>query len=133
MEGAFNRLQSIVPAKTLVVHTKYWSAAIGDDAGGYAGSLQGGITMASTRFCLGDDFTAADYQAVGRSPANPAGAEFSTAIEERLGPLVRCIPALVLDPAAPTTIGLGDSFVGGFIAALTSPEFSRGSDSVLYR
>lgn len=131
MEGALIRLRSVIPARTLVVHTKYWSAAIGQDAGGYAGSLQGGITMASTRFCRGDDFTAADYRAVGRFPANPAGVAFSAAIEQRLGPLVRCVPALALNPALPTTIGLGDSFVGGFIAALATTEFSRGGDAVL--
>jgi ADP-dependent phosphofructokinase/glucokinase len=120
MESALIELQSAVPAKTLVLHTKYWSAAIGQDASGYAGPLQGGITMASTRFCLGDNFTEADYHAVGRSPANPPGLKFSSAIEQRLGPLVRCIPALALSPAVPTTIGLGDSFIGGFIAALAN-------------
>jgi sugar/nucleoside kinase (ribokinase family) len=120
MENALVRLHSVVPAKTLVVHTKYWSAAIGQDASGYTRSLQGGITMASTRFCLGDNFTEADYRAVGRSPLNPAGLKFSSAIEQRLGPLVRCLPALALSPAIPTTIGLGDSFIGGFIAALAT-------------
>ncbi|MDQ0848916.1 ADP-dependent phosphofructokinase/glucokinase [Arthrobacter sp. B3I9] len=132
MEGALLQLRSVVPAKTLVVHTKYWSTAIGHDAGGYAGSLRGGITMASTRFCLGDDFTGADYLAVGQLPANLAGAEFSVAVEERLGSLVRCIPALALHPDVPTTIGLGDSFVGGFIAALASPTLSHDGDAVLY-
>jgi sugar/nucleoside kinase (ribokinase family) len=31
---------------------------------------------------------------------------------------VRCIPGFRLDVAEPTTVGLGDSFVGGFLAAL---------------
>ncbi|MFF2244968.1 ADP-dependent glucokinase/phosphofructokinase [Arthrobacter sp. NPDC058130] len=130
MEWALIRLRAVVPARTLVVHTKYWSAAIGQDAAGFAASLQGGITMASTRFCHGDDFTAADYQAVAQMPANRAGAEFSVAIEERLGHLVRCLPALALSPAVPTTIGLGDSFVGGFIAALGSTEFTSDATNV---
>jgi ADP-dependent phosphofructokinase/glucokinase len=122
MERAFSQLRAVVPTRALVVHTKYWSVAIGQEAAGYGGSLAGGITMASTRFCHGDDFTAGDYQAVGQLPANPAGAEFSRAIESRLGREFRCIPALALDPPVPTTIGLGDSFVGGFIAALASAD-----------
>jgi ADP-dependent phosphofructokinase/glucokinase len=31
---------------------------------------------------------------------------------------VCAVPALVLRTATPTTIGLGDTFVGGFVAAL---------------
>jgi len=43
---------------------------------------------------------------------------FAARINERLGDAVRCIPSRLLDVAAPTTIGLGDTFVGGFLAAL---------------
>lgn len=130
MECALTQLRAVVPARALIVHTKYWSAALGQEAASFTASLRGGITMASTRFCHGDDFTAADYHAVARMPTHPAGAEFSTAIEERLAPLVRCLPALALTPAVPTTIGLGDSFVGGFIAALGTVPSSSGARSV---
>ena len=120
MEKALVQLGEVVPARTLVVHTKYWSLAMGRDAVAYERGLQGGITMASTRFCHGDGFTVQDHEAVGRLPVNPAGARFSAEIEARLGPAVRCLPAFALDSTAPTTIGLGDSFVGGFIAALAA-------------
>ncbi|WP_427016442.1 hypothetical protein ACQCSX_17150 [Pseudarthrobacter sp. P1] len=88
------------------------------DAVAYERGLQGGITMASTRFRHGDGFTVQDHEAVGLLPVNPAGARFGADIEARLGPAVRCLPAFALDSAAPATIGVGDSFVGGFIAAL---------------
>ncbi|HAM25881.1 MAG TPA: hypothetical protein DCP11_04040, partial [Microbacteriaceae bacterium] len=44
----------------------------------------------------------------------------------RMGSAVRCLPAFVLTVEHPTTIGLGDTFVGGFIAALAQRQH-RGS------
>jgi ADP-dependent phosphofructokinase/glucokinase len=35
---------------------------------------------------------------------------------------VVCVPAHDIATADPTTIGLGDTFVGGFVAALTAPS-----------
>lgn len=129
MAAALIELLAVVPARTVVVHTKYWSVVIGRDAPRYAASLQGGITMASTRFCHGDDFTGKEYASVGQLPPSPAGAAFSRALERRLGPIARCLPALALDPKVPTTIGLGDSFVGGFIAAMAAEPSSGAANS----
>jgi ADP-dependent phosphofructokinase/glucokinase len=53
-----------------------------------------------------------------QGPRHPGGSVFAAGIPERLGDAVRCIPSRLLDVAAPTTIGLGDTFVGGFLAAL---------------
>ena len=74
--------------------------------------------MASTRFCHGDNFTPADYEAVGQGPVNALGAQLAEDLHQRLGADVECLPALSLVTQTPTTIGLGDSFVGGFIAAI---------------
>lgn len=117
MELALADLHDLIPASTLVVHSKYWSLAMGEHAESYAAALQGGITMASTRYCFGDGFTEGQYREVDGWPPNPRGVEFAAAIEARMSS-VRCIPAFVLEAERPTTIGLGDSFVGGFIAAL---------------
>ena len=111
-------LQGLIPAATLVVHTKYWSLALGEFAASYGASLQGGITMASTRYCYGDDFTEQDYREVDNRMPSVPGTRFASDLEDRMGHTVRCLPAFALTVASPTTIGLGDSFVGGFIAAL---------------
>jgi len=105
-------------APTVVVHTKYWSLAHGPRAGEFTDSLAGGIDLASTRYCHGDDFTVADLDAIRRGPQHPDGTVFATRISHRLGDAVRCVPGRHLDVAAPTTIGLGDTFVGGFLATL---------------
>lgn len=105
-------------AATVVVHTKYWSLAHGPRAGEFGAALAGGVDLASTRYCYGDDFTVADLDAIRQGPRHPDGEVFAAQIGERLGDDVRCVPGRLLEVAAPTTIGLGDTFVGGFLAAL---------------
>jgi ADP-dependent phosphofructokinase/glucokinase len=116
--AALTEFQRFAIASTVVVHTRYWSLAHGPRAHEFEESLAGGIDLASTRYCHGDDFTVADYDAIRRGPRHPAGEVFADRISERLGDAVRCVPSRLLDVAAPTTIGLGDTFVGGFLAAL---------------
>ena len=71
---ALDELQAIIPAATTVVHTKYWSLARGEKAEEIRSGLVGGITMASTRYVYGDDFTAQDYELVGTFPVHAGGA-----------------------------------------------------------
>jgi ADP-dependent phosphofructokinase/glucokinase len=118
VEHALNSLKTLIPAPTLVVHTKYWSLALGEAAGEYAEALSDGIAIASTRYCYGDDYTDEQYELARSLPARPEALEFATALEEQMGSVVRCIPGFRLEVAQPTTIGLGDSFVGGFLASL---------------
>jgi ADP-dependent phosphofructokinase/glucokinase len=119
VEQALHSLQTRVPGPTLVVHTKYWSLALGQGAPDDAEALRDGIAVASTRYCYGDDYTDEQYEFTGSLPVRPEAQAFATELEERMGSVVRCVPGLRLDDVAqPTTIGLGDSFVGGFLAAL---------------
>jgi hypothetical protein len=119
VEHALHSLKALIPAPTLVVHTKYWSLALGEAARKYAEALSDGIAIASTRYCYGDDYTNEQYEFTGSLPVRPEAQAFATDLEERIGSVVRCVPGLKLDDVAqPTTIGLGDSFVGGFLAAL---------------
>lgn len=119
---AVAELRVLVPAATLVVHTQHWALAVGERAGTLGPALRGGIVMASTRYRLGDGFTADDYAAT----AATAPGEDATKVADELGRLLGgdavVVPALDLSAVpAPTTIGLGDTFVGGFLAALDRP------------
>jgi ADP-specific Phosphofructokinase/Glucokinase conserved region len=115
---ALESLRTLIPAPTLVVHTKYWSAALGEGAGGYAGPLDEGIVVASARYRHGDGYTDEEYALMRARPRRAEAVDFAAALEGRLGGAVRCLPGFRLDLAAPTTIGLGDAFVGGFLAAV---------------
>ncbi|MCU1405491.1 MAG: hypothetical protein JWQ43_1794 [Glaciihabitans sp.] len=125
LDAAFADIHRLIPARVLVIHSKYWSVAVGADAGYYRGALLGGITMASARYLHGDIFTRDDYDAISMLPRNPGGVSIAEALEgwsENSG--LVCVPAYLIDTDAPTTIGLGDTFVGGFIAALARSDMA---------
>ena len=118
VEHALHSLKALIPAPTLVVHTKYWSLALGEAAGEYADALRDGIVIASTRYSYGDDYTDEQYELTRGLPVRREALSFATALEERMGALVRCVPGFRLEVSQPTTVGLGDSFVGGLLASL---------------
>jgi ADP-dependent phosphofructokinase/glucokinase len=118
VKPALDSLAALIPAPTLVVHTKYWSLALGEAAGEYADALRDGIVIASTRYSYGDDYTDEQYELTRGLPVRPEALSFATALEERMGAVVRCVPGFRLEVSQPTTVGLGDSFVGGFLASL---------------
>jgi ADP-dependent phosphofructokinase/glucokinase len=122
VERALKSLQALIPAPTLVVHTRYWSATVGEAAGRYAGPLNDGIVIASTRYSHGDDYTDQHHERMRSRPRRTEALQFAAALEDRMGEAVRCLPGFNLDVAEPTTIGLGDTFVGGFLAALCRKE-----------
>lgn len=116
---ALAEASALIPAECLVIHTKHWSLALGERAADYADALRGGIVMASTRYLIGDGHTAADYARTASLPEKPEGAIVAAALEERFRGRLVCRAALVLETDRPSTIGLGDTFIGGFIAGLT--------------
>jgi ADP-dependent phosphofructokinase/glucokinase len=124
---ALTAVHTLIPVPTLVLHTKYWAAALckkdqGERAGDYAEALDTGTVLAATRYRHGDDFTDEDVDRLRRRPRRPESAAFATALRERMGDSVRCVPGFALDVAHPTTVGLGDTFVGGFLTALARKD-----------
>jgi ADP-dependent phosphofructokinase/glucokinase len=116
--AALGDLGRVARARTVVVHSGYWALAVGERAGAYRAALDCGILLASTRYLHGDAFTASDHSRSAEIPRHAAGSAFARAVEHALPGQVCAVPALVLRTARPTTIGLGDTFVGGFVAAL---------------
>ncbi len=116
--SALGQLREVVGATTLVVHTSYWALAVGEKARDYRAALDGGILLASTRYLHGDAFTAVDHARTAETPRHTGGSVFAHALERMRPGRVCVVPALVLQATTPTTIGLGDTFVGGFVAAL---------------
>jgi ADP-dependent phosphofructokinase/glucokinase len=125
MAGALQELHQLIPASTFVLHTKFWSLASGDRTQTYRAALRAGNAMSGVRYLHGDDFTEADLLAVGRRLQRHDGHLFAEAIEALLPGQVSCVPSYHLSSPTPTTVGLGDSFVGGFIAALVEAPSSQ--------
>ncbi|MEV8510718.1 ADP-dependent glucokinase/phosphofructokinase [Dactylosporangium sp. NPDC051484] len=113
---ALTAVHALIPVPTLVLHTKYWAAALG--AGEYADALDTGTVMAATRYCHGDDFTDEDVERLRRLPRRSESVAFAAALRSHMGKAVDCVPSFALDVQNPTTVGLGDTFVGGFLAEL---------------
>jgi ADP-dependent phosphofructokinase/glucokinase len=129
VERALLELRTLIPAPTLVVHTRYWAAAVGDAAGDYAEALNAGMVIAGTRYAHGDDFTDRQHELMRGRPRRAAAAEFAAVLERRMGGGVRCVPGFDLDVAEPTTIGLGDTFVGGVLAVVAGGKATRWTSS----
>ena len=113
---AVTDLAAMIPAPVIVLHTKYWAAAFGTRADDYVDALEAGVTMAATRYVHGDHFTDDDIDGTRRRPRRPT--DFGSALQTILAGRARVVPGYVLDVDDPTTVGLGDTFVGGFLSAI---------------
>lgn len=116
--AALKTLAQMIPVPVFVIHTQYWALAFGSNAARYAKALKGGVTMATTRFRCGDEFSPSDYLETEGLPAHAEGAAFAAMLNHLAGTTVCCIPVAQVKQTDATTIGLGDAFVGGFLPAL---------------
>lgn len=122
---ALTAVHALLPVPMLILHTKYWAVAFGDRAGEFAEALDTGTVVAAARYAYGDDFTDEDVDRMRRQPRRPESTAFAEALRSRMGDTVHCVPSFALDVGNPTTVGLGDTFVGGFLAVLALKEDRR--------
>lgn len=113
---AVGEIRALIPVPALVVHTRYWALAAGPDATRHRAALESAVRVAATRYRLGDGFSAADADETAGMDRHGGGVDLVRAVEGSMTDAVG-VAAFSLDVASPTTIGLGDTFVGGFLAA----------------
>lgn len=114
---ALREAHMIIPARTLVVHTRYWVIAIGPEAERHRAALESAVRVAATRYRVGDALTAADVEKTSVMGRHGGGVDLVAAVEAAFADAAG-VGAFSLDVASPTTVGLGDTFVGGFIAGV---------------
>ena len=120
---ALDDVRALIPGPTLVIHTRHWALACGPDAARFAPGLGGGISAATARYVYGDHVTAARIAAITEFDPPIAHQRFAESITRAGSEPITIVPAYSVTVEHPTTIGLGDCFVGGFLAALaTSPD-----------
>lgn len=118
--GAVKEVYEKIRIPTLLVHSSAWALTYGKDARKYKHALEGGITMAATRFRCGDDFGRNEYKETGRMADIREGVLFSRRIEEKAGDDICSLPCKDLSfVKSPTVVGLGDFFAGGLLPRLT--------------
>lgn len=103
----------------IIVHSAKWALAYGKEPQKLHDALVGGMTMASTRFRLGDDITPENYAETARMDEREDSIIFCTAMKEALGDKICIIPSKDLSHVEhPSVVGLGDSFAGGCLPGL---------------
>lgn len=103
----------------LLVHSAAWALAYGENAGMMRQSLEGGVTMAATRFRIGDDITPALYEETKTLAPKADSVIFCEKMKQLLGDKICIIPCKDLSHVKnPTVVGLGDSFAGGLLPGL---------------
>lgn len=125
---ALREVHALIPVPALVVHTRYWAVAVGPQAARHRKALDSAVSVAATRYRLGDGITADDVAATTGLPRHEGGGELVRAVEGSL-PEAAGVAAFHLDVLAPTTVGLGDTFVGGFLAGHVEPVRATGRRS----
>lgn len=113
---ALDEIRALIPVPTLVLHTRHWALAVGSDAARHRRALESAVRVAATRYRLGDGFTAEQAEETSGMPRHEGGVRLVAAVEAAVSDAVG-VPGFFLDVARPTTIGLGDTFVGGFLSA----------------
>ena len=101
----------------VVVHSRHWALAFGPTASRYAEALSTGVALATARYAHGEAVTAEQVDAVATASPDPATSDFVERLHALAGDRVACASVPALQVEAPTTVGLGDTFVGGFLAA----------------
>jgi ADP-dependent phosphofructokinase/glucokinase len=109
-------LHERIPAPHLMVHTHLWAALVGPEASKYASSLRAAVQMASARYHFGDSLTLAQYDSVPTFAHNAVAGSVEDVLSSHYAAHGAFSPGFQLDTEIPTTIGLGDSFIGGFLA-----------------
>ena len=118
VKAALTDLQKLIHVPTIVLHTRHWALAYGEQARRFARALKTGTCLATTRFCYGDDFTLDNYREIESLRPSAENAAFAETIQAMSGGEIACVPVADVQPPKATTIGLGDAFVGGFLSAL---------------
>ncbi|TDT33885.1 ADP-dependent glucokinase/phosphofructokinase [Naumannella halotolerans] len=114
VRAALADLGAMFPVPMLVVHTRHWAAARGEGAAGFGPALRWGSDLATTRYRVGDDWTAQDLATTGKLPLSDAGRTVRDGLSESPGLWTE--PTRSVGGTGPrTTIGLGDAFVAGFL------------------
>ncbi len=124
VEHALADLRTVIRAPVIVVHTQFWSLAVGDGAETYGPLLDAGMSVATARYAYGDACADEQYAEIAARPDRTDAALFATELQARMGGVVCCRPGREVDVFQPTTVGLGDAFVGGFLAAVAKRRCS---------
>ena len=127
---AVKDLAARVPVPAIMLHTRHFALAHGRQADRMKAVLVNGIAVSGARYLHGDGATREDVVLLDSSaPRSPSGQLVANAFR---GDEDFCVvPAFDLQNVpSPTTIGLGDAFVGGVLAAIVTAGVGLPRDAM---
>ncbi|HET7398353.1 MAG TPA: ADP-dependent glucokinase/phosphofructokinase [Intrasporangium sp.] len=113
---AVSTLAGRVDVPVVVVHSRHWALAFGAPASHVEPALATGVALATTRYAFGSAASPADVRTVRHQPVDDATSRFLSALAALGGSRVAAAAVPTVDVESPTTVGLGDTFIGGFLA-----------------
>ncbi|PDQ34585.1 MAG: hypothetical protein B5766_10370 [Candidatus Lumbricidophila eiseniae] len=115
---AVSKLRTRVGVPFLLLHSRYYALAHGVQPWSVRSVLEAGVAAASARYVFGDLARSEDVSALSLHGQRSVSGQRAVEQIEALGSFCG-VPAFDLqNTMCPTTIGLGDAFVGGAVAAL---------------
>jgi len=123
LEG-LDLLLNIYPAKGIVLHTKDYSMYCGAELPGvdYVKGLTLGNLMSGTRARIGEYGTVAQCEETLKLDLSQIGLEFARALaQKQVDKVVHLVPSRYMEKPK-FTIGLGDTFMAGFMLAALQDE-----------
>ena len=118
--SALDELHHCVDVAAVILHTQHFAVAHGKNVKVLGPALDWGVAMASARYVYGDQLTREQLNTLRATvPRRADVTALLQALEERSGGCTAGVAAYAFgDVSEPTTIGLGDFFIGGVIAGL---------------
>lgn len=118
-------------SKTLVLHSRYFAIARGADAEWLGEALDNGLVMAGARYACGSGLMPCDYRRFLSDVARRRdAADVVRGVVRQLGDNTVGVAGFDLrGVTSPTTIGLGDTFIGGVVAGLLGVPDDDGERS----
>lgn len=122
---ALIEIKRVTRSPRQLVHSKYWAILYGSQAEQFTDSLQMAVDVASARYLYGDELSLENVTDIRKETVAPRVRSFVERLAELL-PGALIVPGYQLSTDSPTTIGLGDSFVGGFLLGRYRRQLSEG-------
>jgi ADP-dependent phosphofructokinase/glucokinase len=119
VRGALDELSLLLPVPLVLVHTQYWALAFGKKANHYRKALTEGIALATTCLRFGNNFKHSNFLATKALPGYQKSFDFSEKINSYS---ICCLPSLSIQEKHVHTVGLGDTFIAGFISQLAKGD-----------
>ncbi|ROR73152.1 ADP-dependent glucokinase/phosphofructokinase [Bogoriella caseilytica] len=117
VDRAARSLRAHLGVRTVIVHSGEWALAHGD-VSGLTPALELGVKAATARYVHGDQWNVTDFRRFPCPGPEDGGAVLADRIEALGGGHTAVVPVPQVQAQDPTTIGLGDTFLGGLLAGL---------------